>query len=127
MLKPEFTTWGNELLQLIRDNNSMNKYGKNVAKHIHDEINITNKTKLKTLFTNAMILIFPNEQSFKDQNNLVLTTVYNVITSKIIHVRTNQIVRSYSEEHFSRCKGNTSVLLRAGLKATLKRKRDIIT
>lgn len=127
MLKPEFNTWGNKLLQLIRDNNNMNKYGKHVAKHIHDVITITNKTELKTLFTNAMILIFPNEQSFKDQNNLVLTTIYNVITSKIIHVRTNQIVRSYSEEHFSRCKGNTSVLLRAGLKATLKRKRDVIT
>ena len=46
-MREELTVWGNELLALIRSNNNINKYGKDIAKHVYDIIKITNAINIK--------------------------------------------------------------------------------
>ena len=122
-MREELTVWGNELLALIRSNNNINKYGKDIAKHVYDTIKITNSTYLKALFMNGMRLIFRNNEVFLDDNKIILATIYDTLTDKIIHVRTKQIIETYSEENFSRKDGNSGLSFRTSLKAmTNKRK-----
>ena len=114
-LKKEFNLFGKCLLNIIRNNSNITKHGTNVSNIILEQVHLK-EHELKTMFYNAMCIVIPNNL-FNNYDCKIITTIYNGIIHKVIHQRSNQIIKTYREENLTRSiNENKGATLRESLK-----------